>query len=121
MATSTYSLAEIIKMQGDMGSRPWRLVDEIYWFTPEKAFETCDCSQREHHDQVQVLLPAKLTKCGLRSPGSSHPTGPSYSGIAGSIRCDGLLRATPSKVTRSGTQTRTTLGLSSKTVAWGRA
>jgi hypothetical protein len=70
MAASTNALAEIMKRKGNMGSRPWLLVDNIYWFTPEKAFEPCHCSKQKQHDRVQVLLPPKLTKRGLQSPGS---------------------------------------------------
>lgn len=76
LAVGTQTLAEIIQTKGDMDTRPWRLVDQIYWFTPAKAFQPCDCSGVRQSDRVQVLLPAKLVKRGLQactgaaSPGS---------------------------------------------------
>ena len=75
LAAGTHELSRIIQRQGDRSIRPWRLVDNIYWFTPEKAFEPCCCTRKQQHDRVQVLLPPKLTKRGIRTPGSMPPNG----------------------------------------------
>jgi hypothetical protein len=43
---------------------PWRLIDNIYWHTPDKTFEPCICTGRvgAKQDRVQVLLPATFPK-----------------------------------------------------------
>ena len=68
-------LKDILKKQGDTKARGWRVVDDIYWHNPSKAFERCEAWSRpkdgECCDRVQVLLPAALQNKwgkGLRSP-----------------------------------------------------
>lgn len=58
-----------------MKLRPWRLVENIYWFTPDNAFEPCSCNRDRQHDRVQVLLPPKLVKRGIRTPGAMPRNG----------------------------------------------
>lgn len=75
LAAGTYELSRIIQREGDRSVRPWQLVDKIYWFTPEKAFEPCCCTRKHQHDRVQVLLPPKLKRRDTRTPGSMPPNG----------------------------------------------
>ncbi|KAK4215745.1 hypothetical protein QBC37DRAFT_117067 [Rhypophila decipiens] len=59
----------------------WRVVDNIYWHMPDKAFEPCKCvspaksrsqpRSKPQHDRVQVLLPSLFPRFwgrGLKSP-----------------------------------------------------
>lgn len=73
LAVCTSDLREIIKKRGSRKTSPWRLVDEIYWHSPDKAFEQCQCrkSSVSKHDRIQVMLPASLPRFwgrGFRSP-----------------------------------------------------
>lgn len=72
LAVCTSELQEILEKRGSKNTTPWRLVDEVYWHTPDKAFETCQCDRiSRKHDRVQVLLPSSLPgfwRRGLRSP-----------------------------------------------------
>ena len=52
LAAGTFELSKIIERQGDISSRPWKLVSGIWWFTPEKAFEPCSCSPKQQNDRV---------------------------------------------------------------------
>jgi hypothetical protein len=66
-------LLRIIKKKGDDGRIPWRVVEDIHWYVPDKLFEPCRCDSvlAARHDRVQVFLPAthpKLWVKGLRSP-----------------------------------------------------
>jgi hypothetical protein len=80
LASSTRELTKIIKSEGSMTSRPLRVVDNIYWCTPDKAFESCHCStsRKRLHDRVQVLVPPKLVKRGLTT---TPPTLPKYGAV----------------------------------------
>ncbi|KAM7204463.1 hypothetical protein V8F20_003579 [Naviculisporaceae sp. PSN 640] len=75
LAASTRELLGIFERRGDMKLRPWRLVENIYWFTPDKAFEPCACTKAHQHDRVQVLLPPKLVKRNNRTPGTMPQNG----------------------------------------------
>ena len=74
LAVPTGVLADILRMRGSTATQPWRVVDNIYWHTPEACFEACgggggvvSCKA----DRVQVLLPAEFPRLWgrrLRSP-----------------------------------------------------
>lgn len=73
LAVSTSDLQEIMEKRGNTHSTPWKLVDEIYWHTPDQAFEQCQCKKYSvrKHDRIQVILPATLPGFwgrGFRSP-----------------------------------------------------
>lgn len=73
LAVSTSDLREIMEKRGNTNTSPWRLVDEIYWHTPDQVFEQCQCkrSSVRKHDRIQVILPASLPGFwgrGFRSP-----------------------------------------------------
>ncbi|KAF8848640.1 hypothetical protein BDZ45DRAFT_732789 [Acephala macrosclerotiorum] len=44
-----------------------RVADDIYWHTPDKSFEACHCTESQHCDRVQVLLPTSFPKMWGRS------------------------------------------------------
>ncbi|KAI0545256.1 hypothetical protein F4679DRAFT_561798 [Xylaria curta] len=73
LAVSVCNIREILQKRGSTNTVPWRLIDNIYWHSPEKSFEPC-CSTLQSntkHDRVQVLLPAtfpKLWNGNLKSP-----------------------------------------------------
>ncbi|KAI1353493.1 hypothetical protein F5Y01DRAFT_323133 [Xylaria sp. FL0043] len=70
LAVCVSELTDIIQKRGSKSTTPWRLVDNIYWHTPDKTFEPCRSGQR--CDRVQVLLPATFPKLwgqNLKSPG----------------------------------------------------
>ncbi|PVH82276.1 hypothetical protein DL98DRAFT_415128 [Cadophora sp. DSE1049] len=80
LAVSIVELKEILKTKGNMRSNPWRLVDDVYWHTPDKSFERCGCTKTpsSKHDRIQVLLPSAFPKfwgLGLRSPGKLASNG----------------------------------------------
>lgn len=73
LAVCTSDLQELIEKRGSRNTSPWRLVDEIYWHTPDKAFEQCQCkkSSSRKHDRIQVILPASIPGFwgrGFKSP-----------------------------------------------------
>ncbi|PYI19447.1 hypothetical protein BO99DRAFT_384495 [Aspergillus violaceofuscus CBS 115571] len=48
----------------------WKLCDDIYWHSPDKVFEGCDCgtaSSGKQCDRVQVLLPTSFPKIFARN------------------------------------------------------
>jgi hypothetical protein len=66
-------LLNIIEKKGDNSRSPWRVVEDIHWYVPDRLFEPCQCDSTltSRHDRVQVFLPAthpKLWGRGLRSP-----------------------------------------------------
>ncbi|KAI9854954.1 MAG: hypothetical protein M1813_000619 [Trichoglossum hirsutum] len=80
LAVRVTVLEGILDRKGDTTDHPWRLVDNIYWHTPDKSFEPCKCSPTSSvkHDLVQVLLPATFLKIwgrGLRSPAKLASSG----------------------------------------------
>ncbi|KAK2607654.1 hypothetical protein N8I77_006317 [Diaporthe amygdali] len=73
LAVCTSDLQELIEKRGSRNTSPWRLIDEIYWYTPDKAFEQCQCkkSSAKKHDRIQVILPASIPGFwgrGFKSP-----------------------------------------------------
>ncbi|KAI1359628.1 hypothetical protein F5Y08DRAFT_332178 [Xylaria arbuscula] len=61
---------DLLAKRGSKATTPWRLVDDIYWLTPDKTFEPCHPGQK--CDRVQVLLPATFPKLWgrkFKSPG----------------------------------------------------
>ncbi|KAH8769958.1 hypothetical protein F5883DRAFT_643295 [Diaporthe sp. PMI_573] len=73
LAVCTSDLQEIIQKRGSTTTNRWRLVDDIYWHTPDKAFEQCQCKQHSirKQDRIQIILPASLPGFwgrGFRSP-----------------------------------------------------
>lgn len=73
LAVCTLELQEILEKRGTKSTSPWRLVDDIYWHTPDKSFEPCQCKKLSlrKHDRVQVLLPSSLP--GFWGRGFSSP------------------------------------------------
>lgn len=74
LAVCTSDVQDIIDKRGSKTTNPWRLVDEIYWHTPDKAFERCQCKQHplKKQDRIQIILPASLPGFwgrGFKSPG----------------------------------------------------
>jgi len=66
-------LLDIIEKNGDNDGSPWRVVEDIHWYVPNKLFEPCRCDSTPttRNNRVQVFLPAthpKLWGRGLRSP-----------------------------------------------------
>ncbi|KAI0201130.1 hypothetical protein F4808DRAFT_470051 [Astrocystis sublimbata] len=57
---------DLLAKRGSTATTPWRLVDEIYWHTPDKTFEPCQSGQipqtQTKCDRVQVLLPSSFPK-----------------------------------------------------------
>lgn len=73
LAVCTAELQVLLEKRGSRNTNPWRLIDEIYWYTPDKAFEQCQCrrSSTKKHDRIQVILPASFPGFwvrDLRSP-----------------------------------------------------
>jgi hypothetical protein len=70
LAVSTEALKNIL-LEEPPSSGPLRVVDDIYWHTPDKSFEPCRCVAGKPCDRVQVLLPTGfpwLWGRGYRSP-----------------------------------------------------
>ncbi|ETS73860.1 hypothetical protein PFICI_14806 [Pestalotiopsis fici W106-1] len=73
LAVCVSELQEILQKRGSTKTSPWRLVDDIYWHTPDKTFEACRCvkGSPSKHERMQVLLPSSMPKFwtrGLSSP-----------------------------------------------------
>ncbi|KAI0439089.1 hypothetical protein F4803DRAFT_66907 [Xylaria telfairii] len=73
LAVSVPNIWDILEKRGSTRTTPWRLVDSIYWHSPDKSFEPCDAVGKlgTKHDRVQVLLPdtfLKLWGRNLKSP-----------------------------------------------------
>ncbi|KAI1130868.1 hypothetical protein F5Y10DRAFT_103811 [Nemania abortiva] len=64
LAVCVPELQDILQKRGSRATTPWRLVDDIYWLTPDKTFEPCQCTEvsTAKCDRVQVLLPATFPK-----------------------------------------------------------
>lgn len=75
LAITITEIEAIFKKNGvDKVRTPWKVIDNIYWHSPDKTFERCGClnSPPFKHDRVQVFLPATFPKFwgrGLKSPG----------------------------------------------------
>ncbi len=59
LAMSVARLQTVFDNWGDRSQTPWHVIDSIYWHTPDKSFEPCDCTvgARNPCDRVQILLP----------------------------------------------------------------
>ncbi|KAH6838544.1 hypothetical protein B0I37DRAFT_419478 [Chaetomium sp. MPI-CAGE-AT-0009] len=61
LAATTSDLQAILRRRGNMRRKPWRLVENIHWYSPDLTCEpcsgTCSPSGKKGHDRVQVLLP----------------------------------------------------------------
>lgn len=73
LAVSVPNIQDILQKRGNTSTTPWRLVDTIYWHSPDKTFEPCSAVAKPgtKHDRVQVLLPATFPKLwgrNLKSP-----------------------------------------------------
>ncbi|KAI0858157.1 hypothetical protein F4860DRAFT_505599 [Xylaria cubensis] len=73
LAVSVCDIQDILQKRGSTSTTPWRLVDNIYWHSPNKSFEPCNSTAHSSskHDRVQVLLPATFPKLwgrNLKSP-----------------------------------------------------
>ncbi|KAI1738019.1 hypothetical protein F4680DRAFT_426828 [Xylaria scruposa] len=73
LAVSVCDLQDILQKRGSTSTTPWRLIDNIYWHSPDKSFEPCSSTAQAStkHDRVQVLLPATFPKLwgrNLKSP-----------------------------------------------------
>ncbi|KAF2187664.1 hypothetical protein K469DRAFT_104019 [Zopfia rhizophila CBS 207.26] len=80
LAVCCLDLDEILKRHGDRDTNPWRIINDIYWHCPDKAFGPCQCvnGSRSTCDRVQVLLPNSfraLWTRGFRSPPSFAGSG----------------------------------------------
>jgi hypothetical protein len=64
LAVCVRDIKDIIQKRGSTNTVPWRLIDNIYWHTPDKTFEPCSRNRKSSakHDRVQVLLPATFPK-----------------------------------------------------------
>ena len=73
LAATTSDLCNILRKRGNKTHKPWRLVDNIHWYSPDLTCEpcsgTCSSSGKKGHDRVQVLLPATFPSMfGRESP-----------------------------------------------------
>ncbi|KUI55959.1 hypothetical protein VP1G_10781 [Cytospora mali] len=80
LAVCTRELREILEKRGSKETNPWKLIDDIYWHTPDMSFEPCRCKKFSvrKHDRIQVLLPSSLPKFwgrGFKSPVHLAPQG----------------------------------------------
>jgi hypothetical protein len=59
--------------------RLWELLKDLYWHTPDKVFESCNCGAAPHGthcDRVQVLIPGnypRILRRGFQSPPEPLP------------------------------------------------
>ncbi|KAI8632194.1 hypothetical protein F5Y19DRAFT_492074 [Xylariaceae sp. FL1651] len=60
LAVCVRDIQDVMQKRGSKNTIPWRLIDNIYWHTPDKTFEPCNHAGKASakHDRVQVLLPA---------------------------------------------------------------
>jgi hypothetical protein len=73
LAVCTSDLQDIMEKRGSTRTSLWRLVNDIYWYTPDQAFEKCQCKRPSPriHERIQVILPASFPGFwgrGFRSP-----------------------------------------------------
>lgn len=64
LAVSVPIIHEIMQKRGSQETNPWRLADDIYWYTPDQIVESCRCTglPPTRRDRVQVLLPSSFPK-----------------------------------------------------------
>lgn len=72
LAVSVSIMTELLQ-RGDKNEVPWRIVDNLYWHSPGKTFEACQCGDVSSCDRVQVLLP-----CGFRKKWARGFSSPKY-------------------------------------------
>lgn len=83
LTASSWDLKEILAKRGDNRKHPWRLIDDIYWLCPGKAFEPCQCSAESSSgvrscDRIQILSTSSFTWLKartLKSPSSLPESG----------------------------------------------
>ncbi|KAI5923380.1 hypothetical protein F4810DRAFT_668607 [Camillea tinctor] len=79
LVACTAELEHILKRNGNIKTQPWRLIDKIYWHTPGKAFEPCECPSNSSfkHDRIQLLSTTfpKLPGQCVKSPEALAPNG----------------------------------------------
>jgi hypothetical protein len=75
LAISVADLKQIIKRHGSPSTNPCRLTQKIFWHTPDRCFESCNCSRasRNKCDWVQLCLPDRFSFPRFRS-GRSPPS-----------------------------------------------
>ncbi|KAL7818267.1 hypothetical protein V8C26DRAFT_52178 [Trichoderma gracile] len=65
-------LEKILRIRGNKDSRPWQLVNELYWPTREPVFESCRCTSsdgRGNNDaRIQMLLGKKPRGASFLTP-----------------------------------------------------
>ena len=73
LAVCVYQMNEIMQHHGSPRENTCRVVDQIYWHSPDKLFQPCHCDEEQQTttcDRVQVLLPVQNLKFkNLRHPG----------------------------------------------------
>ena len=70
LAVSVAIMTQLLQ-RGDKNTVPWQIVDDIYWHSPDKTFEACQCGDASSCDRVQVLVPSGFRtrwRRGLSSP-----------------------------------------------------
>lgn len=80
LAVYCLDLEEILKRHGNRNTNPWRIVNDIHWHCPDKAFGPCKCANgsRSICDRAQILLPNSFRAFwtrGMRSPPSIPGSG----------------------------------------------
>lgn len=80
LAVRCSDLHEIFKRHGDMSTDPWRIVNDIHWHCPGRAFGACKCvlSSSSTCDRIQVLVPNSFKNFwgrSIRSPSSFPGSG----------------------------------------------
>ncbi|KAF2797791.1 hypothetical protein K505DRAFT_322311 [Melanomma pulvis-pyrius CBS 109.77] len=68
LAVCVSDLQWILKRRGSTASTPWRLVDNIIWYNPDKIFAPCkgEVATNSCCDRVQVLLPSSTLSLWTR-------------------------------------------------------
>jgi hypothetical protein len=68
LAITVADLLGIIEKKGDDTRSLWRIVEDIYWYVPDKLFEPCQChsTRIKEHNRVQIFLPASFPKLWVR-------------------------------------------------------
>ncbi|KAF3404922.1 hypothetical protein DPV78_003397 [Talaromyces pinophilus] len=59
LAVCVSMVQEILRKKGNTRDLPWRIARDLYWYTPGKTFEECQCagtSTRTPCDRAQILL-----------------------------------------------------------------
>lgn len=59
LAVCVSMVKEILRKKGNTRELPWRIVRDLYWYVPDKAFEQCQCAETSTGipcDRAQILL-----------------------------------------------------------------